>query len=578
MLENIKGLFPILKWAKEYNKDFLRFDIIAGITVGAITIPEVIAYSSLAGLPPEAGLYAALAALFVYFIFGTSNQLSVGPTSALSILVGSTIGTLSIANPSNFWAIASFVGLLVGVFSIIAWVLHMEFIVRLISKTVLTGFSAGAAIYIAITQISKLMGIDGATGGVFSRIFYMAGHINEINIITLGIGIISIVYLLLSEKYLSKLPNALFIVAIPIILFSVMDLSWLGVSLVGNIPSGLPMIEFPELPGGDLTLILNLALFCFILSYVEGMGATKTLALKEDNDNNSVDNNKELFALGISNIFSGLLQGFPVGGSLSRSAINEESGVKSPLSNLFSGLIVVIVLLFFTQFFSNLPATVLAAIIIVAVTKLFNLKELKRYYRISKKEFIYAIVTLTGVVFLGILQGIFIGVIISVLGILYNIYSPKIVELGRVKGTRLYKNIKFHEPEKTSPNILILRIEGAQLFINSENINLEILKRIKEKNEKENANISVLVLDMGNTDYLDMAGAENLEVLQDILAKKGVELRLAHINSPVRDILWKMGLNKKLNMYKGIYPTIDDIVYNWQKKYYDGANKEDKKE
>lgn len=567
MLENIKELFPILKWGKTYNKEFLRLDIIAGITVGAVAIPEAIAYSSLAGLPPQAGLYAALAALFVYSILGTSNQLSVGPTSALSILVGSTIGALSIVTPSNFLAIASFVGLLVGVFAIIAWILHMEFIVKLISRTVLTGFSAGAAIYIAITQLSPLMGINGATGGVFSRLIFIGAHINELNFITLSIGLISIIYLLLSGKYLSKLPNALLIVTIPIILFSFMDLSWLGVNLVGNIPSGLPIIEIPKLPSGDLTLIVNLALFCFILSYVEGMGATKTLALKNDDD--SADNNKELFALGISNILSGLIQGFPVGGSLSRSAINDEAGSKSPLSNLFSGIMVAIVLLFFTEFFSNLPTTVLAAIIIVAIIKLFNLDELKRYYKISKREFIYAIVTLGGVVFFGMLQGIFIGVVISVLGILYNIYNPKIVELGRVKGTTLYKDINFHEPEKISPNILVLRIDGAQLFINSENINHEILKRIKDKNKKENIAISILVLDMGNTDYLDMVGAENLEILQDILAKKGIELRLAHLNSPVRKMIRKMGLDKKLNLYKGMYITIDDIVNNWEKKYYD---------
>lgn len=562
MLKEVKELFPILKWGKSYNKKFLRLDVIAGITVGAITIPEAIAYSSLAGLPPQAGLYAAFAALLVYFIFGTSNQLSIGPTSALSILVGSTIGTMTIVNPSNFWAIASFVGLLVGIFSIVAWILHMEFISRVISRSVLTGFSAGAAIYIMATQLSKLMGIDGATGGFFNRMAFIGTHLYEINIITLVIGIVSIIYLLLSERYLSKLPNALIIVTIPILLFSFINLSWLGVSLVGNIPAGLPMFEIPKIPNIDLGLIVYLAGFCFILSYVEGMGTTKILGLKRGDD--SIDSNKELLALGLSNISSSIAQGFPVGGSFSRSAINEESGSQSPFSSLISAIIVIMVILFFTEFFSNLPETILAAIIIVAVTKIFNLKELKRYYIISKKEFIYAIVTAGGVLFLGILQGVVVGVVISVLGILYNVYNPHIVELGRVKGTRLYKDIRFHEPVETISNVLILRIDGAQVFLNSENIDNEILKRIKERKE-----ISVLVLDMGNTDYLDMAGAENLELLQDILVKNGIELRLAHLNSPVRKLLWKMGLNKKLNMYKGIYPTIDDIVNNWEKKYYD---------
>jgi high affinity sulfate transporter 1 len=562
MLENLKNLFPILKWSKKYNKNFLRLDVIAGITVGAIVIPEAIAYSSLAGLPPQAGLYASFAALLVYFIFGTSNQLSIGPTSALSILVGSTIGTLTLANPSNFWAIASFVGLLVGIFSIAAWLLHMEFISRLISRTVLTGFSAGAAVYITITQLPKLLGIQAASGGFFSILFFIGNHINEINWITLFIGIISIIYLFLSEKYLSKLPNALIVVIIPILLFSFTDLSWLGVTLIGKIPAGLPLIQIPKIPMVNLGLIVNLAAFCFILSYVEGMGATKTLEIK--NEDYAPNDNKELLALGLANISSAIVQGFPVGGSLSRSAINDEAGSKSPFSSLISALIVILVILFLTDFFSNLPATILAAIIIVAVTRLFNLNEIKRYYRISKKEFTYAMATFFGVIFLGILQGIIVGVIISVLGIVYSVYNPKIVELGRVRGTRLYKDINFHEPEEMSPDILILRIDGAQVFINSENITREILKRLNIKK-----GISVLVLDMGNTDYLDISGAENLELLQDILNKKGIGLRLAHLNSPVRKKLWEMGLNKKLNMYKGIYPTIDDIVTHWEKKYYD---------
>jgi len=561
MLKEVKELFPILKWGKNYNRKFLRLDVIAGITVGAIVIPEAIAYSSLAGLPPQAGFYASFAALLVYFIFGTSNQLSVGPTSALSILVGSTIGSISTVNLSNFWAIASFVGLLVGIFSIVAWILHMEFISRVISRSVLTGFSAGAAIYIIATQLSTLIGINGATGGFFSRITFIGTHFHEINMITLAIGVISILYLILSERYLSKLPNPLIIVMVSILLFSFTDLSWLGVSLVGNIPAGLPTFEIPKIPDINLSILFYLAGFCFILSYVEGMGTTKIFGLK--NDDYSVDSNKELLALGLANISSSIAQGFPVGGSFSRSAINEEAGSKSPLSSLFSAVIVIIVILFFTEFFSNLPGTVLAAIIIMAVTKIFNLKEIKRYYKISKKEFTYAAVTAGGVLSLGILQGVIIGVIISVLGILYDIYNPHIVELGRVKGTRLYKDIKFHEPVESISNVLILRIDGAQVFLNSENIDNEILKRINKKKR-----ISILVLDMGNTEYLDMGGAENLELLHDILAKKGIELRLAHLNSPVRKLLWKMGLNKKLNMYKGVYPTIDDIVYNWKKKHY----------
>lgn len=561
MTLNLQNIFSILKWSKKYDKSFFRFDVAAGITVAAVAVPEAIAYSSLAGLPLQHGLYAALAALAAYFIFGTSNQLSIGPTSALSILIGSTIGSLTLINQSNAYVLAAFVALIVGFFSILAWIFKMGFILNFVSKTVLTGFSAGAALYIFVSQLPRLLGIDGTTSGFLSGIFYIIHHINEIHIITLAIGLLAIIYLLFSEKYLPRFPNMLIVMIVPIIIFSFFDLNFLNVKILGNIPAGLPSIIIPNIPIEDFSYLLSIAVVCFILSNVEGMSAAKTLAVEHDEE---LEENKELLALGASNILTGLTQGFPVGGSFSRSAINDNVGSKSPLSSGIASLILILIVSFFTSVFTNLPDTILAAIVILAVKNLIKIDEFKTYYRISKKEFLYSIVTLSSVLLFGLLEGIIIGIGVSFLGIIFKVYKHKIVKVGQLKGTDLYKYLKYHVPEELMAKILIFQVKSPQLFINTENIKKEILSMINKDNK--NDDVTLVILDMDDTEYFDIAGAENLEELHEKLKKDGIDLKLIHLTSKVRNIIMQMGFSKDLNISKDEYPTISSIINRWMEK------------
>lgn len=561
MTLNLQNIFSILKWSKKYDKSFFRFDVAAGITVAAVAVPEAIAYSSLAGLPLQHGLYAALAALAAYFIFGTSNQLSIGPTSALSILIGSTIGSLTLINQSNAYVLAAFVALIVGFFSILAWIFKMGFILNFVSKTVLTGFSAGAALYIFVSQLPRLLGIDGTTSGFLSGIFYIIHHINEIHIITLAIGLLAIIYLLFSEKYLPRFPNMLIVMIVPIIIFSFFDLNFLNVKILGNIPAGLPSIIIPNIPIEDFSYLLSIAVVCFILSNVEGMSAAKTLAVEHDEE---LEENKELLALGASNILTGLTQGFPVGGSFSRSAINDNVGSKSPLSSGIASLILILIVSFFTSVFTNLPDTILAAIVILAVKNLIKIDEFKTYYRISKKEFLYSIVTLSSVLLFGLLEGIIIGIGVSFLGIIFKVYKHKIVKVGQLTGTDLYKYLKYHVPEELMPKILIFQVKSPQLFINTENIKKEILSMINKDNK--NDDVTLVILDMDDTEYFDIAGAENLEELHEKLKKDGIDLKLIHLTSKVRNIIMQMGFSKDLNISKDEYPTISSIINRWMEK------------
>ncbi|MGL4669899.1 MAG: SulP family inorganic anion transporter [Methanobacteriaceae archaeon] len=572
------GNTPLFKWAKNYNKSFLRFDAIAGITVGAIAIPEVIAYSSLAGLSPETGLYATIAALLVYFLLGTSNQLSVGPTSALSILVGSSLATLTITNSGNIGALAVIVALITGTFALIAWVLKMGFIVKFISRTVLNGFSAGAGFFIIGSQLAHIFGIPINSANIavaasfgfnfFYNLFFLTTHLNQTHILTLVIGIISIIYLFVGEKIFPKIPHSLVLMVVSMAIFTLsgtfFNIGELGISTIASMPWGLPSLIVPDLtafsniPIVDLSKLLVLGIVCFILSYVEGMGAAQTFALK---NNNKIDVREELLALGVSNIFSGLVQGLPVGGSLSRTAINDESKSKSPLSSLFASIILILTLLFFAEFFSNIPMVVLAAILVFVVSKLIKISEFKRYYQLNRREFFYALATFLGVLIFGMFEGIVIGVIISFLDIIYRLYKPRIVELGHVKGTYLYANEHCHPENETIPNVLIIRVDGPQLFVNSENIRDTILRRANRYKD-----IKLVILDMENTEYIDIAGAERLEELHDKLKEIGIEFRLAQLTGPVRKILRKLGFAEDLGLHDIDFITVDNVIKQWKSR------------
>ena len=444
---NISSIFPVVEWARSYNKNWLRPDILAGITVVAFTIPEAIAYASLAGLPPEAGLYSAMIGLLVYVIFGTSRQLSMGPTSALSILIGSTLGSLLIVNAGQYALIASLIAVMVGVFALISWVLRLGFIVRYISKTVLVGFVAGLALFIASGQLPILFGISGASGNFFQRISYLILHIDQTNFATLVVGVGGLLFLIIATKKFPKLPNTLILVLGSIILLTFTNLTNLGIKVVGTIPQGLPALGFPGTSLIDVNTLITLAVAVFILSYSEGYGVATNYAIK---NRYKIDANRELLALGASNVAVGLFHGFPVGGSVSRTAVNNESGAKTPLAGGISGLFILVVLVFLTSLFFNLPETILAAIVIFAIRGLLDIPHFRLIYNFSRIEFAIAILTLLSVLIFGTIQGLIIGIILSILVLINKIKKPHITILGQVPGTDNYEDIKNHP--KKHPN------------------------------------------------------------------------------------------------------------------------------
>ncbi|MDD4378114.1 MAG: SulP family inorganic anion transporter [Eubacteriales bacterium] len=554
-MKSLSSYLPITEWARNYNKDWLRPDIIAGITVGAFLIPESIAYVSLANLPPEVGLYSAMIAVLVYVIFGTSRQLSVGPLSTLSILVGSTLGSLMIPNASQYAMIASLVAVIAGFLAILSWVLRLGFIVKFISKPVLTGFLAGIALFIASGQIAKLFGISGGSGTFFQRIYFFLTHIDQTNIPTLAVGVGGILFLYLATKKFPKLPNTLFLVLGSIVLITATNLTSLGVKVVGHIPQGLPSLVIPDPSLIDVNILITLAATVFLISYMEGYLFAAEYAAK---NKYKIDKNQELLALGASNIAVGLFQGLPVAGALSRTAINNDSGAKTQLAGGVSGLVILLVLVFLTGIFTNLPETILAAIVIFIIKGLVDIPHLRNIYNFSKIEFIIAIITLLFVLFFGALEGIVIGVILSVVGLIKKMYNPHIAVLGKMPGKDQFLDIKRRPEAEIIPEVLIVRVDGSQIFLNTEDIKNNILNLI----DHEYKDTKLFILDFEATSFIDHSGTEMLEDLYDELKQRGIKLKAANMYGPLRDSLQKTKLEEEI-VESTVSLTIEDCIEIW---------------
>jgi high affinity sulfate transporter 1 len=553
---NLSSIFPVSQWTRSYNKNWLRPDVIAGITVGAFTIPEAMAYVSLAGLPPEIGLYSAMVALLVYLIFGTSRQLSIGPTSTLSIMVGSTLGSMLIVNAGQYAMMASLVAVAAGGLALLSWSLRLGFIVKFISKTVLTGFLAGIALYVASGQLPKLFGIPGSSGNFFERIYYLVVHIDQTNLYTLAIGVGGIFFLYLATKKFPKLPNTLILVIGSIILITLTNLTSFGVKIIGSIPQGLPTLIIPDPNLIDVNVLLTLAVTVFLVSYVEGILFAKEFAAKH---RYKIDGNQELLALGASNVAVGLFQGLPIGGVLSRTAVNDDSGAKTPLAGGVSAVIIMLVLIFFTGLFYNLPEAILAAIVLYVIKSLIDFPHFRQIYNFSRIEFTIALITLLSVLFFGTLDGIVIGVIFSIVVLIKNMYNPHIAILGRIPGTDQFLDIKRRPEAEIISHTLIVRVDGSQIFLNTDNVKNTILDLV----DTEYKDIQLFILDFEATSFIDYSGIKMLEELNDELKRRGIKIKAANVYGPLRDSIKKTTLEKEI-VDSTVCLTIEDCIERWE--------------
>lgn len=542
--------FPPALWLKEYNKKTLKSDFVSGITLAAYGIPVSMAYATLAGLPPQYGIYGYLIGGAFYALLGSSRQLAIGPTSAISLLVGTTIADIAQGDLHRWTDLASLTALVLAGLSLSAYLLRLSGIINFISETVLVGFKAGAALTIGLTQLPKLFGIKDVGGNFMERIINLLTQIPDTNLGVFIFGGIAILLLILGEKKAPGRPIAILIVIASILFIAATPLH--GFNTVGNIPSGLPEIHLPSFSLADLNAVLPLATACFILSYIESVSAARALAQK---NGYSIDPQQELLAIGLANATAAMGQAYPVAGGLSQSAVNDTAGAKSPLSLVFASLTISLCLLFLTGFLQHLPSVILASIVLVAIRGLFDIKELKHLYRINKQEFAVALVALVAVLAYGILTGVLLAAMVTLLLLIKAASKPNVAFLGRIPGTKRYSDMERHPDNEKVEGILIVRVESSIFYFNAEYIK----ERIWEKINAEPEGLKTVILDLNSSPRIDIAGARFLRHLFFDLKTKNIRFQIAEARSEVRDSLRAEGLEILLGQISRTI-SVDDLV------------------
>jgi SulP family sulfate permease len=523
-----------------YPLDWLSRDLVAGLTLAAYAIPVSLAYATLAGLPPQVGIYGYVMGGIGYALAGSSRYLAVGPTSAISLMIAATIGTMVGDDPARYAQIATGAAIGVGVISLIAWACRLSVLVKLISDSVLTGFKAGAGLTIALTQLPALLGVAGGGHSFPERLVVLVGQVDATNLTTLGIGVIALILLLSGERWLPGRPVALLVVALSIVAVGLLGLTRFQVAVTGLIPAGLPLPQLPTERLRDQEGITALAMGCMLLAYIEGVAAARAFATKH---HQTIDPQRELLGLAAANLATAAFGGYPVAGGLSQTAVNEGAGARSRLSLVFASLTLVLCLLFFTALLANLPRAVLAAVVLMAVRGLIDVRALVHMWRASRIDFLNAAVALVGVLLLGILQGILLAALISVLLLLALSSTPHIAFLGRIPGTSQFSDMQRHPENERLVGVLACRPEASLLYLNADYVLGRILAELDSAN---GGSIRTVICDLSASPRMDLAGVRMLAALQEELGRRGMDLVVTNAHGRVRDLMRAEGLDQRI--------------------------------
>ncbi|HSA61508.1 MAG TPA: SulP family inorganic anion transporter [Nitrospiraceae bacterium] len=520
-----------------YQKEWLRFDALAGLTTAAVVIPKAMAFAVIAGLPVQAGLYVALVPMFVYTILGSSRQLSVSSTTTLAILTATQL-TLAVpdGDPVRLMTAASTLALLTGAFLLLAGLLHLGFLANFISDPVLTGFKAGIGLVILVDQLPKLLGIHIAKSGFFRDIFAILQNIPGTNLPTLIMAAVMLALLFGIERFLPRVPAPLVAVVLGIAGAGLVGLKGAGVALTGSIPAGIPA---PTLP--DLSLLRSLwpgALGIALMSFTESIAAGRAFARKEDPRPLP---NRELIALGAANLAGGFFHGFPAGGGTSQTAVNFGAGARTQLAELMTVAVVVATLLFLSPLISLLPLAVLAAIVVVTTLPLLRPADFRSILLIRRTEFWWALAACVGVVLLGTLQGILVAIVISVLTLIYKANHPLVYAVGRKPGTEVYRPLTGEHPEdETIPGLLIIRTEGRMTFASGPQVGERMWALVRERGPR------VVILECSAIPDFEYTALRGLTVAEEKLRADGIALWLSALNPEALKVVERSPLGRAL--------------------------------
>ena len=558
MVSSATGTWPVFGSLQEYRKGWVRPDVIAGLTVWAVLVPEALAYATIAGVPPVVGLYAAIPALILYAAAGSSRHLVVGPMSATAALSAAIVAPLAGADGGKYAALTAVLAIATGIAGLLAGLLRLGFIASFISEPVLKGFIVGLALTIIIGQVPALFGVEKEHGNFFEQAWGVVTHLGDIDWGTLAVGVLSLVVVLGFKRWLPLVPGSLLAVLLGIAAVAVFGLEGRGVDIVGHIDSGLPSVGLPDGVGFDDYIdLLGPAVGVLLIGFAEGLGAAKTYAAKEGYE---VDANRELLGLGTANLGSGLCSGMVVNGSLSKTAVNGGAGAKSQVSGLVVAVLTVVTLLFLTGLFEKLPEATLAAVVIAAVIELVDISALRRLYGVwterlgsiygyaARADFAAALAAMVGVLLFDTLPGLVIGIGVSMLLLLYRASRPHVAALA--KEGSLWVDAERHPDLPTTPHVVVVRVEAGLFFANADHVK----DRIEDLCTDDTR---VVVLDAETSPFIDVSAAQMLVQLRDVLARRGIELRVARDIGQFRDAIRHSGSD---STPVDLYPTVREAL------------------
>jgi high affinity sulfate transporter 1 len=528
---------PVFRWLSGYRPGWLGPDAVAGIMLATYLVPISIAYSSLAGLPPQAGLYSSMLAGVAFAAFTSGRHTAIAITSAISLLVGAALGEMAGGDPGRQAALASLTALYVGVVGFAAVALRAGGVVAFISETILAGFKVGVAIHITVSQVPKLFGVKAEGSHVVDKAISLLSRLGDTHLPSLLLGLSALLLIWGGERVLRGKPWALLAMALSIAAVTFTGLGETGIRVLGEIPAGLPAFGPPPVSGREVDGLLGLALACFLLASVETMAVARTFAAKHAY---RVDTNREFLAIGAANLLVGLGQGYPVSGGMSQSAVNESAGARTPMSLVVACVLLGLVTLFLGGLFRNLPDPVLAAVVLMAIRGLFDFPTLARLRRFSRFEFTVALLALAGVVGFGVLKGVLLAVIGSILLLLRRAANPPVVVLGRKPGTREVPALEREPAAAPVPGVLLLRVYGSLLYFNADDARERVVGEWRKGGEAR-----LVVLDLEAVPFVDISGAKLLGEIRAELAAKGAALRLANARSGVRKALHDAGVDRE---------------------------------
>jgi SulP family sulfate permease len=548
---------PILDWAPGYRSDWLMPDVLAGLALWAVMVPEGMAYAGIVGVPPIMGLYTIVPALLAYALLGTSRQLVVGPDTATGLISAVTVAGIATQGTAEYNSLTSTLAMLIGFFFLSFGILRMGWVASFIPTPVMRGFIEGLVYVTIIGQVPHLLGISGASGNFFAKLWHILQHLRDVSVAPVVTGILSLAAMLLLRRLAPAVPAALVVMAAATVIIGLLGGEATGVHVAGHLPSGLPHLTWPNLELSTLRELAPGALAIVLVGYAEALGAAKAAALQSGG---KIDPNQELVAHGPANILSGLFGGFLVVGSLSKTSVATAAGARSQVANLVAAVFSFFTLIFLTPLFRNMPQPALAAIVIAAMLHLTKPSYLRELFERNRWSFANTLIVIAGELILGVLQGIALGVVLSLLTLIYLASHPKGAELGQLPGTEAYRSVRRHPEAVRFPELMIWRVGGDFFFASIGHISAALKAALAARPD-----VKRLLLDCAAVNFIDISGGDELIGLIKELQKMGISVAFVRVRDAVRDDMKRAGIDAIIGA-DNFYERTTDGVRAWQQQ------------